>query len=104
MSEVQATPTTNPIPNYLIRMSHRNGKLTEVQIHANQDQIKRILQGLHQNQPSDYGRLMHYGQCRYLSRVLAHVRVYWFTMNELDWEVIGILITKELEANAVSRT
>ncbi len=94
--------TISNLPKYLIRMSHRDGKLSEVQIHSNEDQIRRILQGLHQNRPSDYGRLMHYGQCRYMSRVIAHMRVYWFTMNELDWEVIGILVDKELEANAVS--
>lgn len=88
---------------FLVNVLHRDGKIRDIIIHGG-ERVSQQLNILHQYQPKAYGRLIHYKQCRYLSRNTANVRVYWFLLTSLDWEAIQIYVNKELEAhNGTSR-
>lgn len=83
---------------YLIRLSHKNGKLKELILNAGHN-VTVILNSMHRNNPHAYKRIVNYKQCRYDSKAVAGLKIYCFTLESLDWDTIQILVSKELEAH-----
>jgi len=88
------------LPKILVQVAHKKGKPVEIRVEFTERTIESLLNGLLRMNASAYGRLMHYGQCRYGSKVLPDVKVYWFTLNEFDWDIISIMVNKELESHS----
>lgn len=84
-------------PQYLIRVSHKHGRLSEIVIES-PDIAQRVLATMHRNNPQGYGRLMHYGQCRHNSEI-TDLKLYWFLLPDLNWETIATYVNKELQAH-----
>lgn len=80
----------------LVQMSHVAGKLHEVKISEGLV-AQRILESFHVTNPADYGRLMHYGQCRLSSKISQNLKKFFFILPEIDWETIGTMVNKELD-------